>query len=49
VDREDGPGRFEVPFAIHDGASGRTLPAGVYLVRFTAGKEQRSFRVIALN
>jgi hypothetical protein len=49
VDREDGPGSYQVPFTMHDGASGHTLAAGVYMVRIRAGKEQRSFRVIALR
>jgi len=49
VDREEGPGSYQVPFTMHDDASGRTLPAGVYMVRIKAGKEQRSFHVIVLK
>lgn len=48
VNRSEGPGSYQVPFALED-RGGRSLPAGVYLVRITAGKETRSLRLVALN
>jgi hypothetical protein len=44
----DDAGVHTIDFSLRD-PSGRTLPAGVYLVRLQAGKETRGFRVVALH
>ena len=49
VDREDGPGTYQVRFALGAVPGGRPLAAGVYLVRIIAGADQRSVRVVGLN
>lgn len=49
VNREEGAGSYQVPFALGGTAGDRPLPAGIYLVRLTAGKEQQSVRIVGLN
>jgi hypothetical protein len=48
VDRSEGPGSYTVPFQMQSGGE-RMLTPGVYMVRITAGKYQKTLRLVGLE
>jgi len=48
VDRSEGPGSYTVPFQMQGGAE-RALTPGVYMVRISAGKYQKTVRLVGLE
>jgi hypothetical protein len=48
VEDVQGPGAYTVPFAIA-GPGARALGPGIYLVKLTAGREERRLRLVALQ
>jgi len=48
VDRSEGPGSYTVPFQMQGGGE-RMLTPGVYMVRITAGRYQKTLRLVGLE
>jgi hypothetical protein len=48
VDRDLEAGAYDVPFSLR-ATAGNLLPVGVYMVRITAGHQDRSLKLIGLH